>query len=124
MGTRVASKLEGFRGLGRRVEPDSHLLAPQLRPWSKVVVHDDDRTVTVSWARGAALGLHRVAVEYGDNAVGIGLRLGTRPSFAAQSSYVALRTMVIEHTVIRLKEPVKGRRIEMMAQQPLALTRN
>ena len=40
--TRTPTETSGARGLGRLVEADSHLKAPEMRPWSKVVVHEDD----------------------------------------------------------------------------------
>ena len=100
------------RGLGRFVEPDSHMREPQFLPWSKALVHDE-RLVSVSWARPAMQGLHSVSVAYGDDSVQIGVKLGTRPGFWGKPGVVVLR-MIIEHTVVRLREPLRGRRIEVM----------
>ena len=47
----------------------------------------------------------------------IGVRLGTRPGFWGKPGYVVLR-MIIEHTVVRLREPLRGRRIEVMQAAP------
>jgi hypothetical protein len=78
----------------------------------------DDRTVSVSWARGAAQRLHSVVVEYRPDAVLIGTRMGSRPSTSARPpGHVALR-MVLEHAVVRLREPLRGRRIEVMTAEP------
>ena len=77
------------------------------------MVHDDDRTVSVSWARDAALGLHSVVVDYARDCVRIGTKMGTRPAFQGRTGYVVLR-MIIEHTTVRLREPLHGRRIEML----------
>jgi len=100
------------RGFGRYVEPDSHMREPRFQPWSQALVHDE-RLVSISWARQAMVGLHSVAVEYGEDAVQIGVRMGTRPGFWDKPGYVVLR-MIIEHTVVRLREPLRGRRIEVM----------
>jgi hypothetical protein len=108
------------RGLGRFVEPDSHMLEPELQPWCNAVV-DDERRVSVSWARQVTQGLHSVAVTYGDEAVLIGVRLGTRPEFWGKPGYVVLR-MIVEHTAVRLREPLRGRRVEVM-QPEVAATR-
>lgn len=100
------------RGLGRYVEPDSHMREPQLHAWGQALVHDE-RSVAISWVRSATQGLHSVAVVYGEDAVQIGVRLGTRPGFWDKPGYVVLR-MIIEHTVVRLREPLRGRRVEVM----------
>ena len=121
--TRTPTESSNARGLGRLVEADSHLKAPQLRPWSKVLVHEDERTVSVSWVRGAAQGLHSVAVAYGSDCVQIGTRMGTRQAFWNRSGYVVLR-MIVEHTVVSLREPLRGRRIEAMASEDSAVTRS
>jgi hypothetical protein len=122
MRTRASTEASSARGLGRLVEADSHLRAPEMRPWSKVVVHEDGRTVSVSWIRGAAQGLHSVAVAYDTDCVQIGTRMGTRPAFWNRSGYVVLR-MIVEHTVVKLREPLRGRRIEAMAAEDGPVTR-
>ena len=88
------------------------MMAPELHPWSTVLVHNE-RSVSISWVRQVMQGLHSVAVTYGSDSVQIGVRLGTRPGFWGKPGYVVLR-MIIEHTVVRLREPLRGRRIEVM----------
>jgi hypothetical protein len=78
-------------------------------------VHSDDRTVTVSWCRGVERGLHSVTVAYTPDSVRIGTRFGTRPGFWGMTGHVVVR-MVVEHTVVRLGEPVRGRRIEVASE--------
>jgi hypothetical protein len=91
------------------------MINPRMHAWSKALVHDDDRTMTVSWIRSVQQGLHSVTVAYTGDAVRIGTRLGTRPGFWGMSHHVVVR-MIIEHAVIRLHEPVRGRRIEVMSE--------
>ena len=76
------------------------------------MVHDD-RLVSISWVRQVMQGLHSVSVAYNNDSVQIGVRLGTRPGFWGKPGYVVLR-MIIEHTVVRLREPLRGRRIDVM----------
>ncbi len=120
-GLRIATETVGARGLGRRVEPDAHLSNPTLQPWGRVVLHEDDRTISLSWARGVAVGLHSLVVEYTPRCVRIGTRFGTRPGFSGRSGYVVLR-VIVEHTVIRLREPVRGRGLEAITTPQPALT--
>ena len=120
--TRTRTETSGARGLGRLSEPDPHLLEPEFRAWSRALVHADDRTVSVSWVRGTELGLHSVTVEYGRNVVRVGTRMGTRPALYGRSGYVALR-MIVEHTVVRLREPLRGRSIEVQMAEAPVLTR-
>ena len=89
------------------------MLAPQLHPWTALLVHDD-RLVSISWVREVMHGLHSVSVSYNNDSVQIGVWLGTRPGFWGKPGYVVLR-MIIEHTVVRLREPLRGRRIDVMA---------
>ena len=109
-----AATVPALRGLGREVEPDAHLLDPSLHACMKTLVHASERRVSVSWVRSATQGLHSVSVEYQPDVVRIGVRLGTRPPFAGRAGCVVLR-MIIEHTVVRLREPLRGRRVELMA---------
>jgi hypothetical protein len=102
-----------LRGLGREVEPDGHAVQPHLHPCTRLLVHPDQRTVSVSWVRSATQVLHSVTVDYDRDAVRVGVRLGTRQAFANRSGYVVLR-MIIEHTTLRLREPLRGRRIESL----------
>lgn len=97
------------------------MVEPELHPWCNAVV-DDERRVCVSWARPVTQGLHSVAVTYRDDAVQIGVRLGTRPGFWGKPGYVVLR-MIIEHTVVRLREPLRGRRVEVMGHEVAAARR-
>jgi hypothetical protein len=108
--------------LGRRVDADSRLLAPEFRPWSKVIVHEDGRTLSLSWARDAAMGLHSIAVIYAPDRVTIGTRMGTRPAFWGRSRYL-VRTVIVEHAVVRLREALRGRPIEMMPRNAIPVTR-
>ena len=78
-------------------------------------MHDDDRTLTVSWVRGVEQGLHSTVVAFTPDAVRIGTRLGTRPGFWGMSGHVVVR-MIVEHTVVRLREPVRGRRVEVVTE--------
>jgi hypothetical protein len=48
--------------------------------------------------------------------------MGTRPAFWNRSGYVVLR-MIVEHTVVKLREPLRGRRIEAMAAEDRPVTR-
>lgn len=121
LGLHGSSETPGSRGLGRRVEPDSHMLEPEFRPWSRAIVHDDGRTVSICWARDAMHGLHSISIVYGGDRVLIGTRMGTRPAFHGRRGYVVLR-MIVEHTTIRLREPLRGRRIEMVGSKATALT--
>jgi hypothetical protein len=107
-------------GLGRLVQPNAQLLQPQVHECARAVVSEDDRTLSVSFVRSAAQGLHSVNAEYRPDAVLLSLRLGTRPEFARRAGCVVLR-MAIEHTTFRLREPLRGRRLEM-AQPGAALT--
>lgn len=91
------------------------MIGPQMHAWSKALVHGDDRTVSVSWVRGVEQGLHSVAVTYTPDAVRIGTRLGIRPGFWGVTGHVVVR-MIVEHTVVRLREPVRGRRIEVLSE--------
>lgn len=122
LGLRVATETAGTRGLGRRVDADAHLRGPALQPWSRVIVHEDDRTLSVSWCRGAELGLHSVVTEFTPDAIRVGTLMGTRPAFYGKRGFVVLR-MIVEHAVIRLREPVRGRRIEVMQPRDATLTR-
>ena len=101
------------RGLGRLVEPDSRMRAPSLHPWSRAAVHADGLAVTVSWVRDIVEGLHSTTVEYTPDAVRIGINIGTRPGFWGVNGLVVLN-VVVEHTVVHLREPIGGRRVEML----------
>ncbi|HZU75847.1 MAG TPA: hypothetical protein VFA70_03730 [Dehalococcoidia bacterium] len=103
-----------MRGLGRYVEPDSHMLTPRVQESARAEVCSDDRKVCVSWVRSGWQGLHSVNVEYAQDAVRLSLKLGTRPSCESHSGSVPLR-MVCEHTTVRLREPLRGRRLELVS---------
>ena len=111
---REAAPAPALRGLGREVEPDAQAVNPQLQPCARLLLHPDQRNVSVSWVRSATQALHSVDVSYDNDAVRIGVRLGTRRAFANRSGYVVLR-MIIEHTNVRLREPLRGRRLETIA---------
>jgi hypothetical protein len=95
------------------VEPDVRMKAPSLHPWSRADVHADGMGVTVSWVRDVVEGLHSIVVEYTPDAVKIGVQLGTRPGFWGVNGLVVLN-VVVEHTVVHLREPVNGRRVQML----------
>jgi hypothetical protein len=116
---RDTAPVPAMRGLGREVDPDPHLLHPELHACNRVLVHPDGRSVSVSWVRSVSQGLHSVVVDYQPDAVRVGVRLGTRPAFDGRSGYVVLR-MIIEHAVVRLREPLRGRKLEV--QLPGAVT--
>ena len=87
--------------------------APSLHPWSRAHVHHDGFAVTVSWVRDVVQGLHSVEVQYTHDAVGIGINLGTRPGFWGVNGLVVLN-VVVEHTIVHLREPIGGRRVEVL----------
>ena len=87
--------------------------APSLHPWSRFAVHADGLAVTVSWVRDIVEGLHSTSVEYTPDAVRIGINIGTRPGFWGVNGLVVLN-VVVEHTVVHLREPIGGRRVEML----------
>ena len=101
------------RGLGRLVEPDDRMKAPALHPWSRAAVNDDGMGVTVSWVRDIVEGLHSTEVEYTPDSVKIGINIGTRPGFWGVNGLVVLN-VVVEHAVVKLREPLRGRRVEML----------
>lgn len=76
-------------------------------------MHPDGYAVTLSWVRDVTHGLHSVDVEYRPDAVAIGLRMGTRPSFWDVAGLVVLN-VVVEHTVVHLVQPTGGRRLVML----------
>lgn len=86
---------------------------PSLHPWARAHQQADGFGVTVSWVRDVIEGLHSVVVEYANDAVRIGLNIGTRPGFWGVEGLVVL-TVVVEHTVVHLREPIGGRRVEML----------
>ena len=87
--------------------------APGLHPWSRSQVHADGFGVTISWVRDVVEGLHSVEVEYTNDSVRIGLNIGTRPGFWGVNGLVVLN-VVVEHTIVHLREPIGGRRVEMI----------
>jgi hypothetical protein len=101
------------RGLGRLVEPDTRMRAPSLHPWARAQQHADGFGVTVCWVRDVVEGLHSIVVEYANDAVRIGLNIGTRPGFWGVEGLVVLN-VVVEHTIVHLREPIGGRRVEML----------
>ena len=101
------------RGLGRLVEPDDRMKAPGLHPWSRAAAHADGMGVTVSWVRDVVEGLHSTVVEYTPDSVKIGINIGTRPGFWGVNGLVVLN-VVVEHAVVQLREPIDGRRVEML----------
>ena len=109
-------------GLGRAVVADSQMLQPRLHGCARTTVAADDRTVSVSWVRSASQGLHSVSIDYEPAVVRVGVRVGTRPSATERKGAVVLR-MVVEHTTIRLREPLHGRRLETL-QPETALRRS
>ncbi|MBV8301606.1 MAG: hypothetical protein JOY68_06760 [Candidatus Dormibacteraeota bacterium] len=109
-------------GLGRQVVPDSRMLSPRLHECARTAVHDDERTVCVSWVRPASQGLHSIDVDYGRDSVRLALNLGTRPEFAGRTGYVVVR-MIVEHAAVKLREPLRGRRLDVV-QPATAVTRS
>ncbi|MBV8528771.1 MAG: hypothetical protein JOZ75_10680 [Candidatus Dormibacteraeota bacterium] len=87
--------------------------APVLHPWSRAAVHPDGMGVTVSWVRDVVEGLHSTVVEYTPDSVRIGINIGTRPGFWGVNGLVVLN-VVVEHAVVHLREPIGGRRVEML----------
>ena len=63
--------------------------------------------------RDATQGLHSVNVRYDPDAVRIGVRVGKRPGFWGISAMV-LMNVIVEHTVVPLREPLHGRRVEVL----------
>lgn len=86
---------------------------PRLHRWSRCAVSPDGYAVRISWVRDVPQGLHSVDVVYTPDAVGIGLRLGTRPGLADVAGLVVMN-VVVEHTVVHLREPLRGRRVVML----------
>lgn len=78
-------------------------------------MHPDGYAVRISWVRDITEGLHSVDVVYAEDAVGIGLRLGTRPGLADVAGLITLN-VVVEHTVVHLREPLGGRRVVMLRE--------
>ena len=95
------------------MQPDPRMRAPSLHRWSRAQVHADGFAVTVSWVRDVVQGLHSIEVQYTHDAVRIGINLGTRPGFWGVNGLVVL-TVVVEHTIVHLREPLGGRRVEML----------
>ena len=87
--------------------------APALHPWSRAAVNQDGTGVVVSWVRDIVEGLHSTVVEYTPGSVKIGINIGTRPGFWGVDGLVVLN-VVVEHTVVQLREPIDGRRVEML----------
>lgn len=103
------------RGLGRLVEPDPRVRGQRLHPWTRCAVRPDGCAVRLSWVRDITQGLHSVDVVYARDAVGIGLRLGTRPGMSDVAGLLTLN-VVVEHTVVPLREPLGERRIVMLRE--------
>ena len=59
-------------------------------------------------------GLHSVEVNYDPDAVRIRVHMGTRPGFWGLSGLVIMH-VIVEHTVVPLREPLRGRRVEVLA---------
>lgn len=78
-------------------------------------MHPEGYAVRISWVRDITQGLHSVQAVYGEDAVGIGLRLGTRPGLADVAGLIVLN-VVVEHTVVHLREPLGGRRVVMLRE--------
>ena len=89
------------------------MCAPSLHRWSRAAVHADGLGVTVSWVRDIVEGLHSTEVEYTPDSVKIGINIGTRPGFWGVNGLVVLN-VVVEHTVVQLREPINGRRVEVL----------
>ena len=87
--------------------------APALHPWSRAAVNQDGMGVVVSWVRDIVEGLHSTVVEYTPDSVKIGINIGTRPGFWGVNGLVVLN-VVVEHAVVPLREPISGRRVEML----------
>lgn len=86
---------------------------PSLHAWSRSKADADGFGVTVSWVRDVVQGLHSVDVQYTHDAVRIGINLGTRPGFWGVNGLVVLN-VVVEHTIVHLREPIGGRRVEVL----------
>ena len=87
--------------------------APALHPWSRAAVNQDGTGVYVSWVRDVVEGLHSTVVEYTPDSVRIGINIGTRPGFWGVNGLVVLN-VVVEHAIVQLREPIGGRRVEML----------
>jgi hypothetical protein len=74
-----------LHGLGRQVAPDSRMLSPRLHECARTAVHNDERTVCVSWVRPASQGLHSIDVDDGRDSVRLAHTLRTRPAFAGRT---------------------------------------
>ena len=86
---------------------------PERYPWSRAVIHRGARAVSVAWARDVTQGLHSIDVRYDPDAVRIGIRIGTRPGFWGASALVIMQ-LIVEHAVIPLREPLRGRPVEVL----------
>lgn len=87
---------------------------PQPYRWTRALLNSGGRSVSVAWERAVTQGLHSIDVVYDPDVVRIRIRMGTRPSFWGLSGLVAMN-MIVEHTVVPLREPLRGRRLEVLA---------
>ena len=84
-------------------------------PWRQVLVAADDRTLTVQYGRGVPQRLHAVVCTEGDESVDVAVVVGwTRELFerAQRESLAFTLQLIIEHTVVTLDNPVRGRRFD------------
>jgi hypothetical protein len=98
---------------GRRVDPDPTLVRPRRTPWGSIGIGDDDRTITVGFGRGVYERLRAIETTFGDEEIDVAVMLGITPELAAEMArgpMLFTMQLIVEHTVITLSEPVRGRR--------------
>jgi len=100
---------------GRRVEPEAGLVNLRRVPWRQVRVAADDRTLTVQYGRGVPQRLHAVVCTEREDSIDVAVVVGwNRELFerAQRERMVFTLQLLIEHTVVTLDNPVRGRRLD------------
>lgn len=109
---RVRLGAEGLAGikLGRLVSPELDVTFVKLRkaPWLRVALHDDSRTLSVSFARRAFERLHSVSAHDSSDGIRVEVVVGVPQHLVASAPTIYSAQAVIEYADIVFERSIEG----------------